>query len=286
MCQLSIDPGRSQSVLLQLLVQRRLRLLRCSSWVAAACCPAAPEPPAQHGQQLQANWLPAAVGPLGWCKERGRKGGQGWGRLHHGAGCQLNPAIHAASTLGCCLSCCCRSNQSPTPLPLRWPACNLCGLLPCPTHLCVIVLPHFARNFVAPQVEGLEVDARYLQFLRGWEGQQGMQGNCQVVEGDQLLGVLWCRGLTSDVGICVGCSVTRRSSLSMCISVVLPALSSPCDRPREAAALGEPQLHAGARATSKRSAHQEQNLGVFVVQSQCVQSAVNPANQARQRMMS
>jgi len=35
------------------------------------------------------------------------------------------------------------------------------------------------------------------------------------------------RGRTSEVGYCVGWCCARRSSLSMCISVVLPALSRP-----------------------------------------------------------
>lgn len=130
-------------------------------------------------------------------------------------------------------------------------------------HLGVVILPHFARDFVATQIKCLEVHARDLKLLhtcmkpresigRGASSTPASFNQCRHC--NQPAAAAACcmhchaadpitntRGThaaqarriqiakpTSEVGICVGWWVTRRSSLSMCINVVFPALSSPC----------------------------------------------------------
>jgi hypothetical protein len=95
---------------------------------------------------------------------------------------------------------------------------------------------------------------------------------------------------TSLVGICVGCRVTRRSSFSMCISVVFPALSRPCDaggqrsadaQPREQQSCSDAVSHARRRpvlgAIFSLKTHQKQDFSVFVVQSERIERTVDPA---------
>ena len=62
------------------------------------------------------------------------------------------------------------------------------------------------------------------------------------------------RDRTSEVGYCVGWCCARRSSLSMCISVVLPALSRPCGarrRGRSARRSRARQIRSGWSARGK-----------------------------------
>ena len=90
---------------------------------------------------------------------------------------------------------------------------------------------------------------------------------------DGMLAMYSQRTHTSAVGCCVGACCARRSSLSMCISVVLPALSSPCSARR----INQRRQMDGAPATlGACSTYQEEDLGVFVVQAQLVQYTVKP----------
>ena len=66
------------------------------------------------------------------------------------------------------------------------------------------------------QIKSLEVNAGHLKLLAK---SKPMTHNVTDV-----------RNGTSDVGCCVGWCCCRRSSFNICISVVFPALSSPCNR--------------------------------------------------------
>lgn len=212
-----------------------------------ASCPAQ----SKTGLQRSAGWQVHTAGAASW-KHSGRCGRQ----------------LQLAARPGCC----------------AWQADDSCFRACCwpplraaqSSHLCIVVLPHFACNLVTTQIKCLEVDTSYLQLLRSSDRQclsggssgQGLSvvvalpppGRSWVPHATCLRGPtmtdgsndhqqdkhaslqlpLAClpaaapdqavlgRALTSEVGICVGCSVTRRSSLSMCIKVVLPALSRPC----------------------------------------------------------
>ncbi len=130
-------------------------------------------------------------------------------------------------------------------------------------RLRIIVLPDAPRDLVAAQVEGFKVDAGHLQLLhagtRGWsqdrERCQHPRTRCrgcwrtgvqerfpQTCSTHKLpLGSSPEAGRrqlrhshqgpvvpsTSDVGYCVGWCWASRSSFSICISVVFPALSRP-----------------------------------------------------------
>ena len=65
---------------------------------------------------------------------------------------------------------------------------------------------------MSTQIKRLKVDASHLQLLH------------KVT----TTGVPSFTAIASEVGCCVGACVCKRSSFSICINVVLPALSSPC----------------------------------------------------------
>lgn len=128
--------------------------------------------------------------------------------------------------------------------------------VPGATHLCIVIFPNPPRNLVAAQIKCLEVDARHLQLLQAAGAQAATSDAAALGAALPVLNcvlnfhhastpstALWgikddmahlCPALqlarTSDVGYCVGWCCASRSSLSMCIRVVLPALSRPRNR--------------------------------------------------------
>jgi len=90
-------------------------------------------------------------------------------------------------------------------------------------HLRKVILPHAPSDLVAPQVKGPELDLGDRELLRccgacgGWLS-KGRPGERVTAPRQCALGC-W-------VGLCC----ERRSSLSMCSSVVFPALSNPRKR--------------------------------------------------------
>jgi len=117
-------------------------------------------------------------------------------------------------------------------------------------HLREVVLPDAARDLVPAQVKGAELDLGDRQLLRGCRGGQRQRrasgGVHRRVPGAQGVSV----NGSDSLGCCVGLCCDRRSSLSMCSSVVLPALSRPrkrilaflCAKPAQPRSLGVRQL--------------------------------------------
>ena len=107
-------------------------------------------------------------------------------------------------------------------------------------YLREVVLPHLARNLVATEVKGAELDLRDRELLRSCGRRQGSRARRSVrgsghgcrgegEAGDRGSGGCSCLAGHA-LGCCVGLCCERRSSLSMCSSVVLPALSRPRKR--------------------------------------------------------
>jgi len=114
-----------------------------------------------------------------------------------------------------------------------------------------VVLPDAPRDLVPAQVERAELDLRDRELLR----------RCAREEEEEELSATAAlpaevRGARAALGCCVGLCCDRRSSFSMCSSVVFPALSRPRNRIlafllARPAAQGELRAAQGARRAAR-----------------------------------